>query len=280
MTTEEVQSLLPEAPNTEVEYRELFLDRLPSDEEIGPPPPTRGLIESIKMFGIRQPIAVYYRPTVKNKPGGYEIIGGRRRVQAARAVGLQLIPAMVGNDPAGMAALDVQMNATQKPNEFAYLARVTEMYHANHDIKEIATATRLPAGTVKRLINIKTNLDPQLLGAAEEGAMRFSTAESAAKLTHDQQTRLLATLWDNGKLTGKDVHEAKRAYHASFAGVDLGLGEMPGYEETQEMEDNARAELNDARIHLAERLAEIPTQRRPSWSKADVEAVEKLLKAL
>lgn len=270
--------LLPEETNTDAEFRWVDPDALPSNAAIGPPPPTRDLIESVRVFGVRQPVALLEIEPTDEFPWSYAIVGGRRRTQAAREVGLPSIPAMVGRDPEGMAVLDVQLNSTAKPNEFAYIDRIASMRHDGADLKQIGAATGMPIGTIKRLMNVHDNLDPTLMRVARDGRMRFTTAEAAAKLTPDQQHSLVeGPLEEKGKITGPDVSEAKRAYHERFQEVDLGLDDMPDFEESRREVEQGQDALRGAQEHLRARLSEVQGKASSRWTKEDQAALRTLL---
>lgn len=297
MTDEAQYRLIPHEPNLDAEFHRVAVFDLPTNEEIGPPEPEKSMVDSVWTFGIRQ--TVFLAVEFDDKPI-YTIVAGRRRIQAARKCVERWaeenpesnwrecpyvsVPAMVGEDREGLAALDVQLNTTPKPNEFAYLDRITEMA-GNASEKEIARATAMPVSTVRRLIAVGSNLDPALMKSAREGHIAFSVAEAASKLAASQQRSLLEVLAEKGRVTGKDVAEAKRAYHESFQGeIDLGLDQVPTYEEEASAQEEALAasdrQQQEAVGHLTTRLWSGPASegRRMWWTKDDLDAVEVLLR--
>jgi ParB-like nuclease domain len=302
LSNEQEIRLLPEEPNTDADFRWIELSDLPRLDDLGPPKPTKDLLESIRNFGIRQPVALV------ELTDRFDVIGGRRRIQAAWILYKEWeheqreesvedpspmdcpywrVPAMVGQDPEGMHVLDVQLNSTAKPNEFAYLDSISEMVREGADFKQIAHDTGLPIGTVKRLWNVQVHLHPEIKAAARQGRIRFSVAESASKLTEEQQVgNLLPVLREKEKITGTDVTEAKRAYHAKFADVDLGLGDLPGFEDVQGREMPSSPDsvvdlrISRAKEHLSERLGKAAEGKRMQWTGDDLDAVEALLEAV
>lgn len=272
-------TLLPNEPNTECEMWWVQLDRLPTDEMLGPLKPDKSLKESVAMFGVRQPVPLVW------DGADYTVVGGRRRIQAARAVGMSQIPALVGTDSEGMAALDAHLNSTVKPNPFSYLNVISEMYESGASEKAIAQATSLPLGTVRRLWNTKLNLNHALYAAAQKGDIKFSVAEAAAKLSTSQQQNLEAVYQDAGKLTGKDVAEAKRVFHESFQGEQTGLdfSDIPTSVELDAAEAAAQAVIDTseegaaAKEHLRLRLEYVRSRKGAKWTSEDARCVEVLL---
>lgn len=138
ITADERQNPLIPTKRPKISFRLVPLDELPSDEEIGPPRPEAALVRSIRDFGVWQSVALVdlcpwlaydEENDCERTPNRYEIVGGRRRIQAARQAGLVRIPAMVGDGRDGtaldaLAALDVSLNATATKNELAYLERI------------------------------------------------------------------------------------------------------------------------------------------------------------
>lgn len=275
--------LLPGEP-PKAEFRTVPLDELPTDEEIGPPRPEPALVRSIRDYGVWQPVALYVK-TREVLPPKLEIVGGRRRIQAARAAGLREIPAMVGLDPEGVAALDVGLNATAAKNELAYLDRLGEMRAKGASMEEVSRATGLPKGSLKRLYGVLDGLLPELLAAAHDGAMAVSTAEAASKLPRAAQRRLLEILGGRGKLTARDVAEQRRArVEAAQEAFDVGLLEELPAAEDLEARYEAEGAPAEAVVYLRDRLEEVAKADRRSaaakWSERDAGAVKLLLERI
>jgi transcriptional regulator with XRE-family HTH domain len=299
-------SLIPDHPNIDANLEWVPLDRFPDPELLGLPKPEKPLVDSIRMFGIRQPVAACQPPMAPDPDADIQLIGGRRRIQAAwichqewlekekkehgvildnDASPYWLVPSMVGTDPDGMAILDVQLNASARPNEFAYMDRIRDLIAGGLSLEQVAKTTGLPKGTVERIWNVKVNLSPNLLKAAREGKMRFTTAERAAKLSPYQQRSVLeGVLEANGKVTQRDVQEARQAYHQQFSGVDLGMDHMPGFdvvEQNRQAAEEGEQKILEASSYLEERISSIRSRKRaPEWTRKDQEAVEALLRAL
>jgi outer membrane protein OmpA-like peptidoglycan-associated protein len=88
--------------------------RLPPDSLVDPSTvpviPSDALLASIRAHGILQPILAHKRET------GYEVIDGRQRLAAARALGLKAIPSLILNRPqAGTDVLAAEANRRGTP---------------------------------------------------------------------------------------------------------------------------------------------------------------------
>jgi outer membrane protein OmpA-like peptidoglycan-associated protein len=80
------------------------------DPSASPAVPSEALLESIRTHGILQPILARKNET------GYEVIDGRQRLAAARALGLKAIPSLILNRPqAGTDVLAAEANRRTTP---------------------------------------------------------------------------------------------------------------------------------------------------------------------
>ena len=91
------------------------------------PEALRELAESIRRYGILQPL------TVRRTPGGYQLVAGERRMRAARMAGLREVPclvAQVDEQDAGMLALieNLQRQDLHYMDEAAAIAKLIAVY--------------------------------------------------------------------------------------------------------------------------------------------------------
>jgi ParB/RepB/Spo0J family partition protein len=139
------------------------------------------LADSIRQHGILQPILV----TAAGER--FEVIAGNRRLQAARMVGLQRIPAIVRSDLDESRRLLVNLveNAQRvdlSPTE--RIAAVRQLASVGLGVREIARGTGLSPGTVSRWIRIADNT--LLLRALDESRIDLFRAMHLAAV-HDPQ---------------------------------------------------------------------------------------------
>lgn len=187
-----------------LDYARVALSALPPDEELLSPPPTAGLIASVRDLGVLEPIGV--RPNGH----GYAVLYGRRRIKAARAAGLETIPAMVAPG-LGAVAADVAAlaeNAHRSANDLMALDKVRALARQGHTLEEISLAVGLSAAKLHGLLALE-GLAPELRAAALDGRMAPSTAKRAARLSGEEQAGLTARLRAQGRVSAADVAEAQ-----------------------------------------------------------------------
>ncbi|MEI8165795.1 MAG: ParB/RepB/Spo0J family partition protein, partial [Chloroflexales bacterium] len=84
-----VMPLLPGIPAMG-EPVDVPLSQLPPDRELHSDPPSVQFLDSVKNLGILQPIQL-----IRKGASGYTVAAGRRRIKAARATGMESVPALV-----------------------------------------------------------------------------------------------------------------------------------------------------------------------------------------
>lgn len=99
-----------------------------SEEEI------KSLAESIKNFGIRQPLSVI---RCEKEPGNFEIISGERRARAAKLIGLDKVPCIIINDIQNAEAVAVIENVQRKDLHPVELARAYAFLKDNGNFRDL-----------------------------------------------------------------------------------------------------------------------------------------------
>ncbi len=194
--------------------RESFIpvDELPSDLTKAP----TWLIEDVKLKGVISSIIV-----ADHGDDGYVVVDGRRRLAAARAAGLQTIPARVfDGEEIGevVPELAVSLNALRATNWVTSYESVYKLAMSGLDIETIGQRTALTVPTVKSLLAI-TTAHPTVLKAMHNGAIRYSVVRMLAKCSREMQEKLVNdVLFVKGTITAKDV---------SAIWPDLKQGEFP-----------------------------------------------------
>lgn len=120
--------------------------------------------ESIRLFGVLQPIQVWRRPD-----GTHRLIDGERRWRAARKAGLMEIPCDVWpgeSDPRRVALAGLVLNEHRREHGCLHVARrLRDIKNENgHTLLEVAAQTGFPLDRVKTYFS--------LFGASDE-VMRF-----------------------------------------------------------------------------------------------------------
>ncbi|MBI2071105.1 MAG: ParB/RepB/Spo0J family partition protein [Elusimicrobia bacterium] len=132
------------------------------------------LADSIKAFGVLEPILVSQRPA-----GGYVLVAGERRLRAARLAGLKTIPAIIKNLGSKESVLVGLIENVQRkdlnPIELAKgLNKMMDDFKLTHE--EVASSVGFSRPRVSNLLRL-LNLEPEIqeyivLGHIHEGQAR------------------------------------------------------------------------------------------------------------
>lgn len=208
-----VNRILPEPENITMDVR-----MLPKDFPSTPPSPK--MIESIREFGVLEPI-VMRREGTKLK-----LINGRRRILAARAAEVKRVPVRIFSknweDDRIMALL---LNEQRANNPVAELNAVEELLDQGYEESDICLETGLKHNRIKSLLRLR-NLIPPIREAFESGRIKFTVADNVSKLPNLQQRKLLRTLEEGDKLTMRNVSDVKRVRrYEAVSRLPIGLFE-------------------------------------------------------
>ncbi|MDR2778625.1 MAG: ParB/RepB/Spo0J family partition protein [Rickettsiales bacterium] len=121
------------------------------------------LVESVKKYGILQPILV------RKLKDNYEIVAGERRYRAARLANLKTIPAIVREfDDVEAFSLSIvenvqrkDLNPIEEAEAYRYLA--DSCGYSQQEIAEIANKSRSHVTNLMRLLNLPAGVKQQLL---------------------------------------------------------------------------------------------------------------------
>ena len=196
---------------------EIYMDRLIIGES---PPPDARLVNSIRQWGILEPLIV--RP-YRDK---FKIIAGNRRAKAMARLAEELdlkieevsLPCLLVVDASLAMAAMVMTNNCRKANPLSDLQAIedmtTKLMKAGKSQEEIQKAIRvelgIPVGTQRKRLKL-ASLIPELRIAITENRLAPTSAERIASLDKKKQQRLYKLLDDRGekgRITAKDVKEA------------------------------------------------------------------------
>ncbi len=154
------------------------------------------LKDSVKENGLLQPIIVR-----SFSAGTYEIISGHRRVEACKALGIQIVPAIVreiSKDEAVIAMVDSNLQREHLlPSEkaFAYKMKLEAMKHqgkatSRQLVGKLESADKISESEsgrqVQRYIRL-THLIPELLKLVDEERIAFTPAVELSYLPENEQ---------------------------------------------------------------------------------------------
>lgn len=246
------------------------LDRLPPDDQLSSPPPSKQLIESIRALGVLDPIAV----ALDKDKLTYHVIDGRRRVKAFRATGASgsdFIPAVLvegeGFTPITLGALYHSTRSANPMSDLEIIETLSQALVKEGKLtipeieQEVAKATGLAVGTVRARRKLLA-LEPEFRAAMKTGAVTVTIAEKLAILPAERRANLLPVLAEKGKLTMADVDQERRVGTAE-ATSQLPWGDFGQMVETPEYTPTEAHEQLAGRV-----LSEMPagTKTLSPWS--------------
>lgn len=202
------------------------VDDIEPDEYLVGDPPSKAFVDTVRQFGLIHPVGLRY-----TLDGPLAVIYGRRRVKAARVVGLSQIPAMIWQCDVTLSdVLTLVENEQRKRNPLAALDTIERLAEQGATDEDICLAVGMPLGTLqaqKRLFR----LIPPLRQAAREGKLLASGATEAARLPVEQQTQLVQVLEDEGQITVQAIRQVRRVrLEAAVQALPESLFATPGAE--------------------------------------------------
>lgn len=225
MTTAKQVRLLPEE-RPQLTFNMVALHTLPSDEELEGLEPSKALIQHIRDVGVTTPVLLCMTTGNKRKPGTLKVVEGRRRIKAARRIGLDVIPAVwVSESELGTlsaAALTVASNALRSDNLASDIKALAAMEKAGASEEDIAKATGLTKTQVRAKLSLTVSLDSRLQQALQEGRISQNLAMDAAKLSGRQQGELVKLMAER-PLTRQDVKEQR---NVNVQGAQAAMSEV------------------------------------------------------
>ena len=232
MSEVEQAELIPAEPLVWFES-ELGLDELPDSSVLAGGEPERALIDSIRIYGLMDPISVVER----RYSGERTIVAGRRRLKAFRylakltgEVRFQSIPAMVAyvdGDLSGQ--LTLTSNATRRDNPAADLAAIKSIRQARPGItdEEMAKVTGMPLQTIRKRLKLTGLINP-LAAAFEDGDISVGVAESIASLPDHLQDDIANRYQSGERVTAGMVRETRTARRqAQVTDMFEAIGSLP-----------------------------------------------------
>ena len=174
-------SLIPEKL-TSPKQRKVVLTLLP--EDLSGADPDEGLIDSIRKYGILQPIGLI------EDGEHYQVAYGRRRIKAARILGHIAIHSLIypqGWTPASVLTL---IENTHRSDNLPAKLEAIESLRKRATPEEICTAVGLSLPELNKAIKLLNELTPELREAMKEGRIKPTTAQKASKLPVEQQKKL------------------------------------------------------------------------------------------
>lgn len=204
------------------------LTDLPPDTALHSDPPTAPFLDNVKNLGILQPIQLVRS---SRGPFKYTVAAGRRRIKAARATGMESIPALVF--PEGWvrpSLLAIAENEQRSANDLSDLMAIEEMRAEGFTDDQIRDAIGMSKQRFDSIIVLQRLL-PELRQGMEAGKFIIGLGRAIATLPNEEQTKLLPSLragsldYKGYKKVYDDYQAAKKA---TATGAVPGAAALPG----------------------------------------------------
>lgn len=208
-TQKTLTSLFPE---TSPEAEDVVLEVDPQAIEVSDfVNPTDEFIESIRRFGILHPPLVCMKSKNDKK---LIVLSGRRRVMAAKHLGLKTITVVCRNGVyyADAMAHILTLEAQQKtyPNPVAEFRAVRSLVGEGYTQDEICNTLGISRERINYLLGFG-NIPEDVLDGVQAGKVRVTTLESMSRLSAPFLQKAVEKYREQGSLTGPDIKKVKAA---------------------------------------------------------------------
>jgi ParB-like chromosome segregation protein Spo0J len=197
--------LLPDKPLKGKFVKSYPLDKIPDNEFIIGEDAPESLVDSIFRLGVLTPIFLIELDKPPHPDIAVMIAAGRRRIKAARRIGLTGIPAIVFPPGTGREVLTLVENQERSMNAAADLEAIETLIKERHATEhDIRLATGMPIQTIRARMKL-TTLIPPLKDLLKSGGLPIQLAERICKLPVVEQNRFIVE--SEGEITNKTVKE-------------------------------------------------------------------------
>lgn len=203
------------------------------------------LTESVRQHGVIQPILV--TETID----GYQLVAGERRLRAARAVGLERIPAIVrqlaDREQLELALVENLQREDLDPLEAAtaYRQLIDEFGFTQDDLAARVGRARSTVANTLRLLELHQAVqDAVVAGRISEGHAR-----ALGGLPYEAQARALETIVER-ELSVRQVEELVRRVREPRVASQSGTAATPSDPEVERVEEDLRRALG-TKVRLA-----------------------------
>jgi ParB family chromosome partitioning protein len=170
------------------------------------------IVANIARLGLKKPIAVALRNGRDGTDPHYDLICGQGRLEAYKARGERLVPAIV-YDAAGddLLLMSLIENLARRRYRTIDLAReIKAMKERGDELADIARKTDLDVSYVRGILRLVNGGEARLLQAVDSGQIPMSVAVVIASADDQAIQKALTDAYENKTLRGKALLRAKR----------------------------------------------------------------------
>jgi ParB family chromosome partitioning protein len=170
----------------------------------------REMVVSIKALGLKKPIAVIRRGDAPD--WSYLLVCGQGRVEAFRALGQTVIPAIVldaSEEDAFVRSL-VENIARRSTRTVEQLETIRTLHQRGYEPAIIARKTALDVNWIKGVLALLERGEERLLTAVEDHRIPITTAIAIANSDDGAMQHVLQNAYESGALRGRKLLAARR----------------------------------------------------------------------
>jgi ParB family chromosome partitioning protein len=166
---------------------------------------------SIGTVGLKKPITVYQR-ALEDDGTRYDLVCGQGRLEAVRALGDQMVPAIITDAPEDERYLMslVENLARRQPRTKELLREVRRLRAQHYQAATIAQKLGMDKAYVYAVISLLQQGEDELIAKVEAGHLPLDTAVVIARGKDADIQRALSEAYENGTLRGTKLREAQR----------------------------------------------------------------------
>ena len=169
------------------------------------------IVASIQTVGLKKPITVHRRH-LEGDGTRYDIVCGQGRLEAVRALGDQMIPAIIIEAPADERYLmSLVENLARRPPATNGLLREVRRLKAHHyQPAIIARKLGMDRAHVYAIIGLLQRGQEELIAKVDAGHLPLDTAVVIARGKDPEIQRALSEAYESGSLRGNRLREVQR----------------------------------------------------------------------
>jgi ParB family chromosome partitioning protein len=171
----------------------------------------RSVMTSIGTVGLKKPITVHQRDMDEDGTR-YDLVCGQGRLEAVRALGDQMVPAIITDAPEDERYLmSLVENLARRPPVANELLREVRRLRAQHyQPATIAQKLGMDKAHVYAIISLIQQGEEELIAKVEAGHLPLDTAIVIARGKDAEIQRALSEAYENGTLRGPKLGEVQR----------------------------------------------------------------------
>jgi ParB family chromosome partitioning protein len=171
----------------------------------------QSVMTSIGTIGLKKPITVHER-TVEDDGTRYDLVCGQGRLEAVRALGDQMVPAIITDAPEEERYLMslVENLARRQPSNTELLREVRRLRAQHYQPATIAQKLGMDKAHIYAIISLLQQGEDELIAKVEAGHLPLDTAVIIARGKDADIQHALSDAYENGTLRGTKLREVQR----------------------------------------------------------------------